>query len=443
MNHLSPWEEDIRRRLADHRATPPIMGWEKLSEKLRQDSPASPIPAKRRLWRRPAFLVTALSAAACMTLVALLTPDRPETDIRSLARQAPVPTDGNGRSATAPQGRITNTVAQKATHHYAAPASRRASAAAAVAEATPRPAGTAEKFPALQTAALPAATPPTGTAENEVATPTENGQPSANARQMPDRQAQQKFRRPVTNSTLTARASSGKRHLALSLHANALQGDLDLHGGYASTMAASYAAIGTQSSPAGKQNALNSLLYENLNRKANTRVNHHTPIQLGLSVAWALDERWSLGTGLTYTRLSTEIISGSHASYYVTDQRLHYIGVPLQVRFTALATRYIDLYLSGGGMLEKCVSGIQTTTYNVSKSYKSQNDSPQHLGRGLWQASLNASAGFQANITRSVGLYFEPGLTWYANDGSSLPNIRHDKPWQFTMQGGLRYTFGR
>lgn len=229
------------------------------------------------------------------------------------------------------------------------------------------------------------------------------------------------------------------------MQANALPGARSQSGGYAGSGFLLSAMTATPNSHESPQYAdLTQLLFSNLNREVTTRVKHQTPLQLGLSVNIPLTGRWSLGTGLTYTRLATDITSGSDASYSLTEQRLHYVGIPVQVRFTALASRWADLYVSAGGMLEKCVYGVQTTSLYVNDFYKSQTSSdPQHVGRGLWQASLGASAGVQLNLTPSVGLYFEPGFTWYPSDGSSLYNIRHDKPCQFTMQGGLRLTLGR
>lgn len=180
---------------------------------------------------------------------------------------------------------------------------------------------------------------------------------------------------------------------------------------------------------------------ENMNREVNTRIDHHVPFQFGLNVAIPLTPKWFISTGLTYTRLTTDITSGSDASYFVTEQRLHYVGIPIQAGYTFFSSRPFNAYATAGFQIEKCVSGKQSTTYSIEKSYRSSSAYHTHLGSGLWQASFNASAGLQFNITRNVGLYFEPGVTYYVPDGSSLPSIRHDKPWQFSMQGGLRISF--
>lgn len=180
---------------------------------------------------------------------------------------------------------------------------------------------------------------------------------------------------------------------------------------------------------------------ENLNREVNTRINHHVPFQFGLNIAIPITQKWFVSTGLTYTRLTTDITSGSDASYFVTEQRLHYVGIPIQAGYTIFSSRPFNAYATAGFQIEKCVSGTQSTTYSIDQSYRSSSAYHNKLGRGLWQASFNASAGLQFNVTRNIGLYFEPGVSYYVSDGSSLPSIRHDKPWQFSMQGGLRFSF--
>ena len=59
------------------------------------------------------------------------------------------------------------------------------------------------------------------------------------------------------------------------------------------------------------------------------------------------------------------------------------------------------------------------------------------------QWPVNASVGLQYNITPSMGLYAEPGASYYFNDGTSLKTIYKDKPFNFNFNLGLRFTFGK
>ena len=66
----------------------------------------------------------------------------------------------------------------------------------------------------------------------------------------------------------------------------------------------------------------------------------------------------------------------------------------------------------------------------------------QDLNEKPFQWSVNASVGLQYNISPSIGLYAEPGVSYYFNDGTSIKTIYKDKPCNFNLNLGLRFTFG-
>lgn len=49
--------------------------------------------------------------------------------------------------------------------------------------------------------------------------------------------------------------------------------------------------------------------------------------------------------------------------------------------------------------------------------------------------------GAQYNINRKVGVYVEPGIAYYFDDGSSVQTIRKENPCNFTLQAGLRLSY--
>ena len=179
---------------------------------------------------------------------------------------------------------------------------------------------------------------------------------------------------------------------------------------------------------------------ENLNRRVESNVKHHTPFTTGLNVSIPLTHNWSLRTGVTYTKLTTDIQAGSDVAYYTTQQNLHYVGVPLSAAYTIYDSRFFSVYAATGVQLEKCVKATRSTTYDNTDQRRSSQTTIDGFANGLWQLSAQASVGGQLNLTRHIGLYFEPGVSYFVSDGSSLPNIRHDHPWNFNMQGGLRIT---
>ena len=84
-------------------------------------------------------------------------------------------------------------------------------------------------------------------------------------------------------------------------------------------------------------------------------IKHHQPISFGLSVRKGLAKGFSLETGLTYTLLSSDAkLAGEEQQI---EQKLHYIGIPLRANWNFLDKKLVTLYVSGGGMVEKCVYG--------------------------------------------------------------------------------------
>ena len=147
----------------------------------------------------------------------------------------------------------------------------------------------------------------------------------------------------------------------------------------------------------------------------NQHVHHRQPVRFGLSLRYRLTDRWGIESGLTYTRLSSDIITTEDGVTTMTEQRLNYIGLPLNVSYDLWKSRHFGLYLTTGGTIEKC------------------------LDTSSWQFSVNGAVGAEYKLTDVFSLYAEPGLGYYFNDGSSTPTIYQDRPLNFNLSVGLRF----
>ena len=168
---------------------------------------------------------------------------------------------------------------------------------------------------------------------------------------------------------------------------------------------------------------------------------HHTPLRYGLSVDYPLSDRFSLGTGLMYTRLSSDFREGSDIHYYSGDQTLHYIGIPLTARYRIASWRMLSFYASAGVMAEKCVSGRMVKDYVIDNVVKETESETVKVKPVQW--SVNASAGVCASLTRNLGLYVEPGVDYHISNSSPVRTIYKDKPLNFNLNLGVRITLGR
>lgn len=172
-----------------------------------------------------------------------------------------------------------------------------------------------------------------------------------------------------------------------------------------------------------------------------TEYEHHLPIRIGLSVAYALTDRLSISSGLTYTRLSSDIKDASRESKYIGEQRLHYVGIPVNVSYKVASSRWISLYGTAGVLAEKCVSGTTDEGYAENNTMKYTNT--QDISSKPLQMSVNAGVGIQFDIIDNVGIYAEPGLSYYFDDGSALQTIYKEKPLNFNLNVGVRFKLSK
>lgn len=172
-----------------------------------------------------------------------------------------------------------------------------------------------------------------------------------------------------------------------------------------------------------------------------TEYDHHLPIRIGLSVAYALTDRLSISSGLTYTRLSSDIKDASRESKYIGEQRLHYVGIPVNVSYKVASSRWISLYGTAGVLAEKCVSGTTDEGYVENNTMKYTNT--QDISSKPLQMSVNAGVGIQFDFIDNVGIYAEPGLSYYFDDGSALQTIYKEKPLNFNLNVGVRFKLSK
>ena len=179
----------------------------------------------------------------------------------------------------------------------------------------------------------------------------------------------------------------------------------------------------------------------NQGKSVKTEYKHRLPVRVGLNVAYRLTDRLSVESGVSYTRLSSDMKDGTKDNYSSGSQKLDYIGVPLNVKYSAFAYRRLSLYASAGLLTEKCVSGKATHEYVISGEKKKRET--EDVAAKPWQLSVNAALGAQFDVLRNVGVYVEPGVSYYFDDRSPLSTIYKEKPLNFNLNLGVRYTIGK
>lgn len=176
--------------------------------------------------------------------------------------------------------------------------------------------------------------------------------------------------------------------------------------------------------------------------EVNDSYSHKMPVKLGLTARYAFTNLLGIESGLTYSLLQSDIKRGSESTtgaWSSSDQTLHYLGVPLNLTFNFLNSRYVDVYASAGGMMEFGVKGSIKTTDHLHNSMTATHQNAITPKGLLW--SVNATAGVQVNVLPSLGIYVEPGMSHHFKNDRQPRSSYTDKPTNFALGFGLRYTF--
>ena len=159
---------------------------------------------------------------------------------------------------------------------------------------------------------------------------------------------------------------------------------------------------------------------------------HHQPISVGMQVGFHLLPKLKLSTGLVYTKVSSDFISGVYDTRTVSTQDLHYIGIPLNLSYSVWEYKGLHTYVTAGG---EGAANIKNHTETDGEVKESKRDKMQ------W--STNASVGIQYDFIPQLGVYVEPGMKYYFDNGSQIENIFKDKKLNFNIQFGLRFNVGK
>ena len=174
-------------------------------------------------------------------------------------------------------------------------------------------------------------------------------------------------------------------------------------------------------------------------RSAYTEVIHNQPITMGLMLKYNITNKWSISSGLTYSLLSSKLRSESSNYFYDDRQTLHYLGIPLNIGYTLWQNENLSTYISGGGLVERNIAGKLSSDYYIDNRLElstTENVTSKHL-----QWSVNTALGIEYRISNRVGLYAEPGVSYYFKNSSELETIYKDRPFNFNLNLGLRITF--
>ncbi|MDL2320216.1 outer membrane beta-barrel protein [Alistipes sp. OttesenSCG-928-B03] len=169
------------------------------------------------------------------------------------------------------------------------------------------------------------------------------------------------------------------------------------------------------------------------------KLKHRIPVSFGLNVTKGILPRLAVESGVTYSYLYSE--SEGTSSYatakYKQEQKLHFVGVPVGVKYNFVDKPWYGVYARGGALFEVCVSSEK-----VIKSTSTQNG---HVTKDKYKPdikgvlpSLNIHVGAEFNVSRHLGIYIEPGASYYFKDNSGVDTYWSENPFNFSVRAGIR-----
>jgi hypothetical protein len=163
---------------------------------------------------------------------------------------------------------------------------------------------------------------------------------------------------------------------------------------------------------------------------------YSAPISVGLIVRKNITKTWSLESGLEYTYLLTTfentVVQQNNAKLH-----LHYIGVPLNLIAQLWNNPKWEIYLSGGGMIEKGIRSVYVQNQYINNQTITTTTSTNIEGV---QWSVNGAVGTTYKIQQNIGLFFEPKLSYYYKNNQPI-SARTEYPVVFGLSAGVRFQF--
>lgn len=174
----------------------------------------------------------------------------------------------------------------------------------------------------------------------------------------------------------------------------------------------------------------------NQGKDIESELRHRVPVRLTLGISYAITDRLSVVSGLSHTLLLSEYKEGTQQNYKSGEQRVEYVGVPINLKYDFYSSTRLDVYASAGLTLDKCIKANRTDDYFLSGENRLKE--VISLGEHPFQLSAGAAFGAEYRIYDTLWLFGECGLAYFFNDRSSLETLYKDRPLNATFNLGIK-----
>ncbi|MDR2816663.1 MAG: outer membrane beta-barrel protein [Proteiniphilum sp.] len=168
-----------------------------------------------------------------------------------------------------------------------------------------------------------------------------------------------------------------------------------------------------------------------------TYIEHHLPVSFSLTADFPIGKNISMETGLSYTYLFSRLGRNDNFIYRGT-LRQHYVGIPVNLRYTIRQSEAWNIYLLGGGSIEKGLRSVykQEIEHNGGIVHHTN----LYSGINGFQFVAQGGVGFSYRLRDNLNLFGEPRLIYYFKNNQPL-SARTEEPLIFGLNMGIRIEF--
>ena len=412
------WTSKLRERLAEHEATVPDGLWDKIATRLDDDNTATPAPHVNTPSRpKTARIVAmALSAAASVAVVVMVALRLNDDTINNVAHKFDRP-DSTTSTGNTPKPLMARLADNSSTE-----------AVALMSE----PEILTDDTTYRSVCETPSDDLHTTTAPDENNATTDGSDANTDGSDVTSRMRKggnikKSHNKPSATSYAYTRQAAGSSHSNrwnIGIHAEGITTD-SRNTQRPMLMATRDADMLASGNPDKVQSVLSNTPLQ-LADYSQTK-HHYHPMSFGLSVGYSLTPRLTLATGMVYTYASSDFTSSAAGDHIVETQRLHYIGIPLSVKYKVWGNNAIQTYATAGCQAD----------FNVSANIQTDNIT-KDADKDRTQWSVGGAVGVQYNFLPHMGIYAEPGMRYYIDNNSSVETIFKEKKLNFNLQLGVR-----
>ena len=412
------WTSKLRERLDGHKATVPDGLWDKIAERLDDNiaTAPAPLPNNRNRHKTIRLVALAMSAAASVAVVVMVALRMNDDTINNVAskynRQAASLHNPAPSSVFNAPHRLISRIASAT--HASEPMAQTPQAAVLLAEATPLSEDTTYR----SVCETPA---------NDLQTITAPDESNSTSRMRKGGNANKTYNKPSATSYAYSRQTASSlqsNRWTVGVHAEGITTD-SRNTQRPMLMATRESDMLVSGNPNKVQSVLSNAPLQ-LADYSQTK-HHYHPMSFGLSVGYNLTPRLTLTTGMVYTYASSDFTSSAAGDDIIETQRLHYIGVPLNLKYKVWGNNAIQTYATAGCQAD----------FNVSAKMQT-GDIATDADKDRTQWSVGGAVGIQYNIIPRMGIYAEPGVRYYIDNKSSVETIFKEKQLNFNLQLGVR-----